>query len=134
MFRQNIISAGKMMAMVLMLFGVIHSGGAFMPLSQESLIRLQPQIFRAVMLAGGAALFACGLCLLILFWKTDKNRALDTPILIAGTLTALCGILFVTFFYLNPFAWMTVILALAIFIDTLCLKLVIYKNKNAASS
>lgn len=122
-----------MMAMVLMLFGVIHTGSAFVPISQESLIPLLPQTARILSLTGGAALLVCGLCLLVLFLKTDKNRSLDTPILIAGTLAAVCGILFVTFFYLNPLSWMTVILTVAIFIDALCLKLFPYKNKNAAS-
>ncbi len=129
MYKPNIISAGKMMAIAVMLFGVLYFAAAWAPV-QEGLEALAPGTFQAVpyyaCLAGGL-LLVLGLLLLVMLGKADRKPSLDTPILIAGTLVALCGILSVVLVYRNPFSWMTAILGLAVFIDSLCLKLL--KNK-----
>ena len=121
-----------MMAIVVMLFGVLHCTASFTPGIQEGLGRLAPGTFRAVpffdFITGGL-LFVLGLGLLVMFGKAERKSALDTPILIVGTLVAVCGILSVAFVYRNPFSWMTAILGLAVFIDSLCLKLLDRKKK-----
>ncbi len=135
MYKPNIISAGKMMAIVVMLFGVLHFAASYAPV-QEGLGTLAPGTFKAVpfytYLAGALLVFLGGV-LLVLFVQAGGKRSLETPILVVGTLIAVCGILSVAFVYRNPFSWMTAILGLAVFIDSLCLKLVDSKKYKKAA-
>ncbi len=122
MYKPNIISAGKMMAIVVMLFGVLHVASSFAPVHAELVAgRLETVPHYSVI--AGALLLGMGIALLVLFGMADRKPSLDTPILVIGTLIAICGVLAVALVYKNPFSWMTGILGLAVFINSLCLKL-----------
>ena len=132
MHQPNIISAGKMMAYVLTLFGIMQCGATFAPYFQEGIAGLEPELFRNMLFYSfmcGGVLIISGVLLTVMFGKAAKSPDFGSPILILGTFVAIYGILSVAFMYRNPFSWMIAILCLAIFIDALCLKLSIDQNK-----
>lgn len=131
MNKANIISAGKMMAIVVMLFGVLYCVAAFVPSIHESFGELSPEIYKALslcLLIVGGLFFISGVLLEVMFSKAYRNPAVGMPVLILGTLVAVCGIVSLAFIYRNPVSWMTAILGIAIFIDALCLKIVLTKT------
>lgn len=126
MFQSNIISAGKMMAYVLMMFGVLQCAATFTPYVREDLPAMSHQIHLSLLfysLMSGAIMLFCGILLVVMFGKVAGTPAMGTPVLMVGTFVFIYGILATGFMYRNPFAWMMAILGLAIFVDTLCLKL-----------
>lgn len=132
MNRQNIISAGRMMAIVVALLGAMYCGTALAPLvvgSGDGIAGaqvLQPGMFGIAPvwnLLSGAVLIVLGLVMMPSFGRAERHPALATVILVAASLTALLGVVSVAFVWLNPFSWMTAIVGLAIFIDALCLKI-----------
>ncbi len=114
------------MAIVIVLFGMLLAGATFTPYIREGIVPLLPERFNLppwFILGCGAALFVCGVALVVMFGKSENDPALGTPILAVGTLVALVGILCAALFYMSPFSWMIAILGLAVFIDALCLKI-----------
>ncbi len=143
MNRQNIISAGKMMAIVVALLGAMFCGAALAPVlggggdlnalsnpttsGGEWLFGIAP-LYNILF---GVTLIVCGLVLTSTFGLAERRPVLATLILVFGTLTALLGILAVAFVYRNPFSWMTGIVGLAIFIDALCLGISLSSSRNS---
>ncbi len=103
---QNIISAGRMIAMVVTLMGTLSPG-----LMQLTLV------WNVVF---GVAFLGLAIAIQILLSWAER---FGTTILVLGSLTLLVGILAVVLTPLSPFAWMTALVALTLFIDTLCLKI-----------
>lgn len=135
---QNIVSAGKMMAIVAVLLGAVFCGATLAPYLScghgffDAFKALgtpdpsYPVMFGVVPLYSvlfGVALTVCGVVLLATFGRAAGRPALGTLVLVFGTLTALLGVVAVALVYRSPFSWMTAIVGLAIFIDALCLKI-----------
>jgi peptidoglycan/LPS O-acetylase OafA/YrhL len=110
---QNIISAGRMMSIVVSLLGAFHCGVS---------VALE-RVVMALDIALGAGFIACGLVLMVMIPRSQRRCSLAAPILALGTLTMLLGAVAVIISWRDPFSWMMAVLGVAIFIDTLCLKI-----------
>jgi ABC-type Na+ efflux pump permease subunit len=120
-----------MMAIVTMLFGILYCAASSVPSIIENFDEFPSGLLRALpcyILIVGILFIISGAGLAAMFPKADDNPALGTPILILGTLIAVCAILSLVFIYRNPVSWMTGILGLAVFIDSLCLKIYLSKD------
>ncbi len=109
----NIVSAGRMMSIVVALLGAFHCGAAF---------AMKPATL-AWDIALGIAVVACGLVLVVMIPLAERRRGIATAVLVIGTLLAFLGVATVSLDWPDPFSWMLAIVGLAIFIDTLCLKI-----------
>jgi hypothetical protein len=117
---QNIISAGRMISIVAALLGAFHCGAAFAvggggTFAMEGCAGVLDLTF-------GAAFIVCGLALVIMIPRAAGHAGYAVASLIAGTLVALVGTAAVVLTPHDPFSWMIGTVGLAIFIDTLCLK------------
>ena len=108
---QNIISAGRMMSIVLALLGAFRCGAAF-ALGGETMLWD---------IALGAALTVCGLALVIMIPRAESRRGMASLTLAVGVLLAFMGAGAVALEWPDPFSWMIAIVGVAIFVDTLCL-------------
>ncbi|MDR2891171.1 MAG: hypothetical protein LBV18_06185 [Alistipes sp.] len=129
MNRQNIIAAGRMMAIVVALLGAMYCGVAVAPLigSDPGLVgMLRPGVFGVAPLwsvVSGGVLIVCGLAMMATFGRAERRPSLASVVLAVASLVAAVGIAAVAVVYINPFSWMAAIVGLAIFIDALCLKI-----------
>lgn len=123
------------MAIVVALLGAMFCGAALTPLivrgSLDHIGEVGPagpgEMF-GVPLYGvlfGGALVVCGLVLTTAFGLAAKRPALGNLVLVFGTLVAVLGVFAAVVAYHTPFSWMTAIVGLAIFIDALCLRIVL---------
>ena len=135
---QNIISAGRMIAIVVALLGAFNCGAAFA-------LRGEGMIWNIVL---GAAFVVCGLALMVMLGRIARyadpsgagaDAAADaditpcaslprpvlqgTAILAVGTLVMLLGVVDVSLGWRDPFSWMTALVGIVIFIDVLCLRI-----------
>lgn len=148
----NIISAGRMMAVVLSLLGTIYGAMAF--------VQMRDGMEWEITI--GVAMLLCGQILMLLFGRLTQKMASDTShphspdatdtqlhdnlpqspgtpgsspadtpcpkplgttILVFGTLVMLSGVAGAVMVWRNPLSWMTAIVGIAIFIDALCLRI-----------
>jgi hypothetical protein len=139
MNRQNIISAGKMMAIVVSLLGAMFCGAALIPLIGDGLANVDvhqwidtPQrgLFGVAPLWNilfGAMIIVCGLVMNPSFGRAERRSGFATLALVAALITLILGLLAVIFVYRNPFAWMTAIVGMAVSVDAICLVIVLKK-------
>ncbi len=119
---QNIISAGRMMSVVLSLLGAIFGVVSFVRIPDGPELEM----------AFGVLLLFCGQALMLLIGRLARKisasdpshrNSLGTATLAVGTLVASLGTASAALAWRDPFSWMFAIVGLAIFIDTLCLKI-----------
>ena len=132
---QNIISAGRMIAIVVALLGAFNCGAAFA-------LRGERMVWNIVL---GAAFIVCGLALIVMLGHvgrrtdsgTDVGAGVDTKatpssprlslmgttIFATGTFVMLFGVVDVSLGWRDPFSWMTALVGIVIFIDVLCLRI-----------
>ena len=118
-------SVGKSLAIAIALLGIIHNIATFTPLVREGLDCLSIDEMRLVTymsLMCGTALIVSGLVLFALLNKLEGYPILSLPILIAGGFSCFSGILSVVYMTYNPFAWLNLLLGVAMFSITLRLK------------
>ncbi len=108
---QNIVSAGRMMSIVMALLGTFLCGVSFKPGA--------PAMF---MIAFGVTLIIFGLALVVMIPLAERRRGMPTVVLALGTLQATLSVATATT-EPHPVSWMVAIVAIAIFIDVLCLKI-----------
>lgn len=131
MKNSNIIAAGKMIAIALMILGTIVCIATFTYFKAD-LSCLPGATLREALfsnLIAGLVLFFCGLVLFILFPRAERSPALADPLLALGIFVAIDGITAVVFMPHNAFTWIMALVAVPMFIDTLCLKINLSKRK-----
>lgn len=122
----KLILIAKIIAIAILILGVVHDIATFTPLIQEGLTCLSPSDLNAMIymsLVCGTSLILSGLLLLILLRKLTQFPFLNQSILIIAVFVCINGILSVIYMFDNPFAWLTLILGMAIL--AIILKLII---------
>lgn len=124
-----LIAIGKSLAVAITLLGIVHSIATFTPLVRDGLECLGQSELNAITymsLMCGAALFLCGLGLLLLLGKFETYPILSSPILFLGGFACFNGLLGVSYMPNNPFAWINLVLGLMLFCITILLRRQVY--------
>lgn len=122
---KHLISAGKILSYAILILGIIHNIATFTPLIQEGLTCLDQGNLNAMIymsLICGSSLILSGLVLIMLLRKVEEYRFLTSIILAIGVFLGLNGILSVVYMFDNPFAWISFVLSMGMFIISLGLK------------
>lgn len=125
MNNSNIIAAGRMISIALVLLGIIICVATF-TYFREKLTILDPATLNEALysnLVSGVAMLLCGLLLAVMFPKAERYPVLSTPVLILGIFVLIDGISAVCFMPHNPFTWIMALICIPMFITTLCLKI-----------
>lgn len=131
MKNSNIIAAGKMISIALILLGVIICVATFTYFNQ-GLAGLSTQTHHEALYSNlicGLSFLFSGVLLAVMFPKAEHHPALANPILILGIFVCISGIAAVVFMPHNPFTWIMALVAVPMFIDTLCLKINLSKKQ-----
>jgi hypothetical protein len=121
----KLISTGKTIAIAILLLGIVHDVATFTPLIQSGLETLDVANLNAIIymsLICGSSLVLSGLLLIMFFKKVQEFPFLKSQILIIGVFLAINGILSVIYMFDNPFAWISLLLNLSIFLVAVRLK------------
>ena len=113
----RLIHIAKILAIAISILGVVHDIATFTPLIREGLACLSPSDLNAMIymsLICGTSLILSGWLLLILLKNIKQFSFLNQPILIIGIFVCANGVLSVMYMFDNPFAWLTLILGVAI--------------------
>jgi peptidoglycan/LPS O-acetylase OafA/YrhL len=100
-----------MMAIVVALLGAFYCG---------TTVALAPDDMLRGILFGGAFM-ACGLALVVMIPRSERQPKLAPAVLAVGVLTLFLGVGAAILSWRDPFSWMMAILGLTICIDTICL-------------
>ena len=122
----KLIAIGKILSIAISILGIIHDIATFTPLVNSGLGCLSPADFNAVIymsLMCGTSLILSGVILYLLLKKVEEFYLLALPILLIGVFLALSGVMSVVYMFDNPFAWLSLILNLSLFLITINLKL-----------
>jgi hypothetical protein len=121
----NIIAAGKMLAIALILIGIVICIATFFyfgdKLSLLDSTTLSEAIFSNIVC--GLAVLMSAIALLVMFSRAEKHRVLATPILILGIFMFMVGIGAFCMMPRNPFTWIMALVCTPMFITALCLKI-----------
>lgn len=130
MNNSNIIAAGRMISIALMLLGIIICVATF-TYFRAKLTILDPATLNEALysnLISGLVMFAGGLLLAVMFPKAEKYPVLADPILILGIFVLIDGVSALCFMPHNPFTWIMALICIPMFITTLCLKINLSAN------
>jgi hypothetical protein len=126
----NIVAAGKMLAIALILIGIVVCVTTFL-YSDEKLETLDQttihELFYSNIVSGLAILFS-SIALIMMLPRAPRNRVLANPILIIGIFVLLAGVVPFCIMPRNPFTWIMALVCIPMFITTLCLKINLSKN------
>jgi uncharacterized membrane protein HdeD (DUF308 family) len=121
----NILSTIKALAYAIITLGIIHEAATYSPLIKGGLTCLDKGNMDAMLymsLICGASLILSGIIILMLLKHVENHAFLTQPILVLGAFLAVNGILSVIYMFDNPFAWLALLLNLAMFWLTFILK------------
>lgn len=116
------IFIAKYTAIGILILGIIHNIATFTPLIKDGLECLSNENLSAITymsLICGSSLIVSGLLLVIFLNKLKEFSFVITPIRIIIIFLCLNGVLAITYMSDNPFAWITFLLSLILFITTL---------------
>lgn len=131
MKNSNIIAAGRMLSIALILLGVIVCAGTF-TYFRAGLGALAPAILAETLYASliyGASMILCGVLLMTMFPLAERFPPVANPVLVIGVFVAAAGIAAVAVMPGNPFYWIMALICVPVFIDTLCLKINLDRGK-----
>ncbi|NDV68712.1 hypothetical protein [Dysgonomonas sp. 25] len=120
--------AGKIIAVLIAILGIIHVGATFSPMIGGGLGCLDAGMYDAMIymsLMCGTLLILCGLLLFLMLGKMQEIPYMKKLSLIVSIFSNINGVLSVIYMYDNPFAWAVFVLGLAMFVVVLLLR-----NKN----
>jgi uncharacterized membrane protein len=121
----NIVAAGKMLAIALILIGIVVCVATFLYFG-EKLGSLDSttmhEAFFSNMVSGLGILFS-SIALVVMFPKAPQNHILVNPILIIGIFILLVGVAAFCMMPRNPFTWIMALVCIPMFITALCLKI-----------
>lgn len=108
MKKNRLIFLGKIMALIILIFGIIHDIATFTPIMRGGMECLSDGHMRVVIfnsLVCGTSLILSGAVILILLGKLERYLFVRLPVLITGLFLLGCGILALLSMPANPFAW-----------------------------
>jgi hypothetical protein len=115
----NIVAAGKMLAIALILIGIVVCVTTFL-YSDEKLEALDQttkhKLFYSNIVSGLSSI-----ALIMMLPRAPRNRVLANPILIIGIFVLLAGVVPFCIIPRNPLTWIMVFECIPMFITTLCL-------------
>lgn len=121
----KLISLGKTFAIAILILGIIHDIATFTPLIKTGLECLSPADLNAIIymsLMCGTSFIISGIVLILLLRKLEQNPFLTSIIMVIGIFLALAGILSIVFMFDNPFAWVSLLLNVSMFLIATALK------------
>jgi uncharacterized membrane protein len=126
----NIISAGKMLAIALMLIGIIICVATFLYFG-EKLTALDSETIREALFSNimsGLAILFSSIALVVMFPRAERHPVLADPILIMGIFILIVGVSAFCIMPTNPFTWIMAVVCIPMFITALCLKINLAKK------
>lgn len=121
----NIVAAGKMLSIALIVIGIIISVATFLYFG-EKLAGLDRATMREALFSNlvyGLAILFSGVALAVMFPKAEQHPVLADPILILGIFVLIDGLGALCLMLRNPFTWIMALICVPMFITTLCLKI-----------
>ncbi|RPH33721.1 MAG: hypothetical protein EHM93_03545 [Bacteroidales bacterium] len=114
----NLISMGRIIALLILVLGVIHDIATYTPLVQGGLSCLTPPNLRAMLymsLVCGTSLILSGLIIYLQLKRIQEYPVVIDSTLLIGAFLALTGVFSVIYMFDNPFAWLALILNVLMF-------------------